>query len=62
MKEEIIDLKEYFTAIRRHLFGIVFFTLLMTIITAYLLQFVPDIYKANTSIFIETKEINRRLD
>jgi polysaccharide biosynthesis transport protein len=58
LKEETIELKEYYVAIRRHIFGIVLFSILMALLTAYLLQFVPNVYKANSSIFIETKESN----
>ncbi|MFK5894212.1 MAG: polysaccharide biosynthesis tyrosine autokinase [Pseudomonadota bacterium] len=58
MEEETFDHKGYFIAIRRHLFGIVLFTVLLSALAAYLLQFIPDVYKADVSIFIETKESN----
>jgi len=58
LDEETLDLREYYIAIRRHLLGIIIFALIATTLAAYLLQFVPDIYKADASIFIETKESN----
>ena len=58
MEEEIIDLKDNFIAIRRHLFSIFTFTILATIFTAIALQFVENIYRSDTTIFIETKESN----
>ncbi len=58
MNEEFIDFREYFIAIRRHLRGVFIFTLAVGLLAAWLLQYVPDLYRAKTSIFIESKESN----
>ncbi len=57
-EEQTTDYKDLYIPVLRHKFAIIFFAIFCTIAASLILKLVPNVYKADTSIFIETKESN----
>ncbi len=56
--EESIDLREYGAIIRRHLWGIIGLSLTVTLLAIVVVFSLTPIYKANTTILLESQEAN----
>ena len=57
-EEETIDLREYWSIIRRHLWGIIGLTNAITLLAIVVVFSIAPTYKANTTILLESKEAN----
>ncbi len=57
-EEETIDLREYWSVIRRHLWGIIGLSLAITLLAIVVVFSLDPIYKANTTILLESQEAN----
>jgi len=57
-EEETIDLREYWSVIRRHIWGISGLALVLTILSIVVVFSLSPIYKATTTILLESQEVN----
>lgn len=56
--EDIIDLHEYWLIIRRHIWGIAGLALTTAVLAMVYVSSLPPIYRATTTIMLETQQIN----
>ncbi|MCP3852807.1 MAG: polysaccharide biosynthesis tyrosine autokinase, partial [Gammaproteobacteria bacterium] len=57
-EEETIDLREYWSVIRRHIWGIVGLTIAITLLAIVVAFSIAPTFQANTTILLESKEAN----
>jgi len=58
LEEETIDLREYWSVVHRHIWGIIGLSLTLTLLTIVFVNSLEPVYKASTSILLETQEAN----
>lgn len=56
--EEIIDLREYWSVIRRHIWGILGLSFILTVLSIVIVFSLDPIYEASTTILLESQEAN----